>query len=297
MLLFGVFCVLAQVFIPYRAYVRGLKWLCTALLAYVAVVFVVRVPWGEVLKATFWPHFSPSAAFLQGLTAVLGTTISPYLFFWQAAQEVEEIRSTPGEQRLTRAQQEAQQQFHRIRVDTYAGMAFSNLVAFFIVLTAAVTLHAHGVTDIQTATQAAQALEPLAGRFTFLLFSLGLIGTGLLAVPVLAGSAAYAVGEALRWPVGLQRTPLEARGSYGLLTVATLLGVALNFSPIDPLRALYWSAIVNGVSAGPVMVMLMLMASNPRVMRQFTIPRGLRVMGWLATGVMVAAGAALLLTL
>lgn len=151
---------------------------------------------------------------------MLGTTISPYLFFWQAAQEVEEIRSTPGEQRLTRAPQETPRQFHRIRVDTSAGMAFSNLVAFFIVLTAAVTLHAHGVTDIQTATQTAQALEPLAGRFTFLLFSLGLIGTGLLAVPVLAGSASYAVGEALRWPVGLQRTPLEARGFYGLLTVA-----------------------------------------------------------------------------
>ncbi|WP_051517208.1 NRAMP family divalent metal transporter [Deinococcus phoenicis] len=295
-LLFGVFCLLAQVFIPYRAYVRVLKWLSAALLAYVTVVFVVRVPWGAVLQATFVPHLVLSAAYLQGLIALLGTTISPYLFFWQASQEVEEINTTPGAERLTRAPSQAPGQFHRIRVDTYAGMTFSNVVAFFITLTAAVTLHAHGVTHIQTATEAAQALEPLAGRFTFLLFSLGLIGTGLLAVPVLAGSAAYAVGEALHWPVGLQRKPLEARGFYGVLTVATLLGMALNFSPVDPLQALYWAAIVNGVGAGPVMVMLMLLANNPRVMRQFVIPRGLRVVGWFATGVMLAASVAMFLT-
>ncbi|MFC3832922.1 MULTISPECIES: NRAMP family divalent metal transporter [Deinococcus] len=296
-LLFGVGCVLAQVFVPYHAYVRVLKWLSASLLAYVAVVLAVRVPWGAVLRATVLPHLTLSGPYLQGLIAVLGTTISPYLFFWQASQEVEDLHATPGEERLTRAPEQAPQQFRRIRVDTFAGMGFSNLVAFFIILTAAVTLHAGGVTTIQTAAQAAEALRPLAGNFAFVLFSLGIIGTGLLAVPVLAGSAAYAVGEALRWPVGLERRPLAARGFYGILTAATLVGVALNFSPVDPVRALYWSAIVNGVTAGPVMIALMLMASRHEVMGQFTLPRVLRVVGWLATALMLAASAAMLLTL
>jgi Mn2+/Fe2+ NRAMP family transporter len=295
-LLFGVACVLAQIFVPYRAYVRVLKWLSTSLLAYVAVVLVVRVPWSAVLKATLVPQIHLNASFLQGLIAVLGTTISPYLFFWQASQEVEDLNAAPGEDRLLRVPEQAPRQFRRIRVDTYAGMGFSNLVAFFIILTAAVTLHASGVTGIQTAAQAAQALRPLAGNFAFVLFSLGILGTGLLAVPVLAGSAAYAVGEALRWPVGLERRPLEARGFYAILAAATLIGVALNFSPVDPVRALFWAAIINGVTAGPVMVALMLMASRAQIMRQFTIPRSLKVVGWLATALMILASVALLVT-
>lgn len=296
-LLFGMGCVLAEVFVPYHAYVRVLKWLSASLLAYVAVVLVVRVPWPAVLRATLLPHLTLSSAYLQGLIAVMGTTISPYLFFWQASQEAEDLSVAPGEDRLTRVPDQAPQQFRRIRVDTFVGMGFSSVVAFFIMLTAAVTLHASGVTDIQTAAQAAEALRPLAGNFAFVLFSLGIIGTGLLAVPVLAGSAAYAVGEALRWPVGLERRPLEARGFYGVLAAATLIGVALNFSPVDPVRALYWSAILNGVTAGPVMIALMVMASRPQVMQQFTLPRSLKVVGWLATAVMIAASLAMLLTL
>lgn len=296
-LLFGVLCLLAQVFVPYRQYVRVLKWLAAALFAYVAVVFAVHVPWGEVLKATVLPSVHLNAAFLQGVIAVLGTTISPYLFFWQASEEVEEQHAHPGEDRLLRQPEQAPAQFHRIRVDTYVGMAFSNLVAYFIILTAAVTLHPRGITAIQTAAQAAEALRPIAGQFTFLLFSLGVIGTGLLAVPVLAGSAAYAVGEALRWPVGLNRKPLEARGFYGVIVVATLLGAALNFTPIDPIKALYWSAILNGLTAGPVMIVMLLMASNPRVMGQFTLPATLRRVGWAATALMLLASVGMFSTL
>lgn len=296
-LLFGVFCLLAQVLVPYSLYVRVLKWLSAALFAYVAVVFAVNVPWGEVMRATVLPSVHLNSAFLQGVIAVLGTTISPYLFFWQASEEVEEQHAHPGEDRLIRKPEQAQAQFHRIRVDTYAGMAFSNLVAYFIILTVAVTLFPKGITDIQTAAQAAEALRPIAGQFTFLLFSLGMIGTGLLAVPVLAGSAAYAVGEALHWPVGLNRKPLEAWGFYGVIAVATLLGVALNFSSIDPIKALYWSAIINGLTAGPVMIVMLLMASNPRVMGQFTLPSLLKWVGWLATALMLLASLGLFSTL
>ena len=230
------------------------------------------------------------------LVAVFGTTISPYLFFWQASQEVEEQRANDGEEPLREAPEQAAAHLRRISIDTYIGMTFSNLVAFFIMLTTAVTLHAHGVTDIQTSAQAAQALRPIAGEFAFLLFAAGIVGTGMLAVPVLAGSAAYAVAESFRWPIGLGLKLMEARGFYAIVIVATSIGVALNFTHVDPVRALIWAAVINGVISVPIMAVMMLMAVRPEVMGRFVIKRRLRFLGWLATGVMAVAVAAMLLT-
>ncbi|MBV9850696.1 MAG: divalent metal cation transporter [Armatimonadetes bacterium] len=304
-LAFAAFFVLAslalQIIAPYDRYTLVLKWLTLALFAYVATVFVVHVPWEPALRATVLPSFPwKTAGFLTGIVAVLGTTISPYLFFWQAEQEVEIEKANPKDRPLIRAPRQAPAQMQRIRVDTYVGMAFSNLVAFFIILTAAATLHAHGLTDVQTSTDAAAALQPLAGRFAFLLFALGIIGTGLLAIPVLAGSAAYAVGEALRWPVGLNRDMMQAKGFYGVLAAATLIGLALNVHVghfhIDPIKALFWSAVINGVVAGPIMIIMMLMASSGRVMGRFTITGRQKFFGWLATAAMLAAAVGLFAT-
>jgi len=286
-----------QIAVPYTRYASILKWLTITLFAYVAVVFSVKIPWGDVLSHTFIPSISFSSDYLTMLIAILGTTISPYLFFWQASQEVEEIEAAPEAEPLKDAPQQARRQIPRIRVDTYFGMAFSNVVAFFIILTAALTLHAQGKTDIQSAAEAAEALRPIAGDFAFLLFSGGIIGTGLLAIPVLAGSAAYAVGEAMQLPTGLDRHPLEAKGFYAVLAIATLLGFAIDLTPIDPIQALVWAAITNGLAAPPVMVIMMRMASSPRIMRQFTISRRLRILGWIATAIMTLATAGFLLTL
>jgi Mn2+/Fe2+ NRAMP family transporter len=227
----------------------------------------------------------------------LGTTISPYLFFWQASEEAEDVRDCRGEHPLKWAPWQAREQFSRIRVDTVVGMAFSNLVALFIILTTAATLHAAGIVDVQTSAQAAKALEPLAGRFAFVLFAVGIIGTGLLAVPVLAGSAAYGVAEAFRWRASLERKPREAKQFYGVLAAATIIGLGLNFVGLNPIRALFWSAVVNGVVSTPLMVVTMLMAENRRVMGQFTLPRALRIVGWVATAVMLAASIGLFATL
>jgi len=286
---FGVVSLVLQVFVPFPRYAPILKALTLALFAYVATAFVVQVPWGDVLHRTLVPSVQFKADYVVAVVAVFGTTISPYLFFWQASQEVEEQRAAPGEEPLKDAPEQARGQLQRIKIDTYVGMGFSNLVAFFIILTAAVTLHGHGITDIQTSAQAAEALRPLAGAFAFVLFSGGIIGTGLLAVPVLAGSAAYAVAEAFRWRIGLGRPLLKARGFYAILTVATLLGLALNFTPIDPIKALFWSAVINGVIAVPIMIVIMLMASRLDVMGQFVVKPYLRILGWLATAVMALA--------
>jgi Mn2+/Fe2+ NRAMP family transporter len=223
------------------------------------------------------------------VVAVFGTTISPYLFFWQASQEVEEQRAIDGDEPLLDAPDQAVDALWRIKVDTYIGMGFSNLVAFFIMLTTAVTLNAHGVTDIQSSAQAAEALRPVAGDFAFFLFGAGIIGTGMLAIPVLAGSAAYAVAEAFDWRSGLALKPIEARGFYAIIAAATLIGVAIDFTPIDPIKALLWSAVINGVIAVPVMVVMMLMAVQPQVMGRFVIKRELTILGWFATGVMAIA--------
>ena len=287
---FALISLVLEIYIPYHSYSRILKWLTLALFSYVATVFVVHVPWGEALKATVLPSLRLDVKFLIALVAVLGTTISPYLFFWQASLEVEEERAAPSDRPLLRAPEQAKAQLGRIHLDTYAGMAFANIVAFFIMLTAAVTLHRNGITDIQTSAQAAEALRPVAGKFAFLLFTLGIVGTGLLALPVLGGSAAYAVGEALHWPVGLERRSLHLRGFYGVLAVATVIGLGLNFVHIDPIKALFWSAVINGIVSGPVMVVMMLMASNSKVMGQFTLCNRNKVIGWIATAVMIAGG-------
>ncbi|MCC6378265.1 MAG: divalent metal cation transporter [Burkholderiales bacterium] len=288
-LLFGVVVLLMQLFLPYQRLAPTLKWLTLALFAYVAVLLTVRVPWLDALEGTLLPRLTFDRDYLMLLVAVLGTTISPYLFFWQASQEVEEQRARAGDLPLRRAREQAREHLLRIRADTWFGMAFSNGIAWCIMLTAAVTLHAAGVTQIATSTQAAQALRPLAGDFAFVLFALGIIGTGLLAVPVLAGSAAYAVAESFRWPIGHALKPAEARGFYGIIAFATLVGVAIDFTPLDPIRALYYAAIVNGVVSVPIMAVMMRMAVRSDVMGPFVVKRRLHRLGWLATGFMAAA--------
>jgi NRAMP (natural resistance-associated macrophage protein)-like metal ion transporter len=294
--IFAVISLLLQIFVPYGKYVSFLKWLTLVLFAYVATVFVVHVPWGEALHSTFVPRIEFKPDYFAGLIAVLGTTISPYLFFWQASQEVEEIERAPTDHALKESPRQALEQIGRIKADTYIGMGISNAIAFFIILTSAVSLHAHGKTDIQSAAQAAEALRPVAGDFAFALFAIGIIGTGLLAVPVLAGSAAYAVSGVFDWSASLDRKALQAKRFYGVLTAATLIGLGLNFTAIDPIKALFWAAVINGVLAGPVMIVIMLMATNPAVMGQFTLSRRLRITGWLATAVMLVAACGLFAT-
>jgi Mn2+/Fe2+ NRAMP family transporter len=225
---------------------------------------------------------------LTTLVAIAGTTISPYLFFWQASEEAEDVRVKPQRAPLIRAWRQAPVAFARIRADTLAGMAFSNVIAASIMITTAATLHAKGVTNIETSAQAAEALKPIAGEFASLIFTLGIIGTGLLAIPVLAGSAAYALAEGRRWPVGLARQSKEAWAFYLSLAVATLIGVGLNFTPINPIKALYWSAVINGIVAVPVMVILMQMTAERRIMGEFTVKGPLRILGWLSTVAMAA---------
>ena len=293
---FGIVSLLLQLFIPYRRYVRILKWLTLSLLAYVATTFVVRIPWTEVMSATLLPQLSFKSGYLTTVVAVFGTTISPYLFFWQASQEVEDQLADPAAHALIRVPEQAAANLSRIKIDTYIGMGFSNLVAFFIILTTAVTLHAHGITDIQTPAEAATALRPIAGEFAFMLFSAGIIGTGLLAIPVLAGSSAYAMAGAFRWKNSLERTPMQARRFYGIITISTLLGVALGFTAINPIKALYWSAVTNGVISVPIMVVMMLMAVRSDIMGKFVISKRLQILGWLATLVMLGVVLAMLFT-
>jgi NRAMP (natural resistance-associated macrophage protein)-like metal ion transporter len=293
---FAGLTVLLEVFIRYSRYVSVLRWLTLSLFAYVATVFVVHVPWLAVAHSLVVPHISFSGSYLTVVVAIFGTTISPYLFFWQASEEVEDQKEDPKAKPLLQAPQQAPRQMARMQLDTVAGMAISNLIALFIMVTTAATLNAHGVTDIQTSAQAAEALRPAAGRFAFTLFAIGIIGTGLLALPVLAGSVAYAVGEALHWRVGLAQRPGRARAFYGTIVAATLVGVALNFTSLDPMRALVWSAVVNGLVAAPIMGMIMLMASRRKVMGQFVLSPLLKGLGWLATGVMAAASVAMFAT-
>jgi NRAMP (natural resistance-associated macrophage protein)-like metal ion transporter len=287
---FGVLCLVLQVFLRYAAYVRYLKWLTLALLSYVAVVFTVHVHWGQVVSEMVVPRLVLDHNTITMIVALFGTTISPYLFFWQAAQEMEDLRAVTarngGGSLLPHAAEVARRHLRRIRLDTYVGMGFSNLIAFFIILSTAATLHAAGIVDIQSSAQAAEALRPLGGQTTFLLFSLGIIGTGMLAVPVLAGSAAYAVSESFDWKSGLDMKVQEALEFYGIIAIATVGGVALNFTHLDPMRALVWSAEINGVIAVPIMVIMMLLASREDIMGRFVIRPRLRGLGWAATVVM-----------
>ncbi len=295
--LFALASLLLEVFVRYSRYVSVLKWLTLSLFAYVGVAFVVDMPWATVARHLVMPALSWHADYLTVVVAILGTTISPYLFFWQAESEVEECKERTGARPLIRAPEQARAEFRRIRWDTYLGMALSNAVALFIVLTTAATLHAHGITDIQTSSQAAEALRPIAGPLVFLVFALGIIGTGLLAVPVLAGSSAYAVGEALGWHVGLARKLARARSFYAVLAAAFAVGAALSFTPLDPIKALFWSAVVNGVVAVPVMIGMLLLARRRAVMGDFLLPPLLAGVGWAATAVMAVAAVGMLVTI
>jgi NRAMP (natural resistance-associated macrophage protein)-like metal ion transporter len=285
---FGMICLLLEIFLSYRRYAAVLKFTTLSLFTYVAVVFTVHVPWGEALKGVLIPRVEWTAAFATGFVAILGTTISPYLFFWQAAQEIEEGKRTHMKP-LYVAPKQSGPEMARIRQDTLVGMVFSNLVAIFIVFAAAATLHAHGVTTINTASDAALALEPVAGRFAFVLFAFGIIGTGLLAVPVLAGSAAYAVSEMLGRPASLDSKPMKARLFYGTIALTTMAGALLQSVGLNPVKALYWSAVVNGVLAAPLMALMMLIVTNPQAMGHLTLSPKPAILGWAATAVMTVA--------
>ncbi|PBB28818.1 divalent metal cation transporter [Mesorhizobium sp. WSM3882] len=284
---FALVSVAAIVFVKYSRYVKILKWTTLSLFAYVVAMFAAKIPWGEAAKGALIPHVEWNGTFFTTLLAILGTTISPYLFFWQASQEVEEEKLDPSAKPLKWAPWQARKAFERIRADTLVGMALSNLIAVAIIFTTAATLHKTGVTDISSSTDAARALEPVAGKFAFVIFAAGIIGTGLLAVPVLAGSAAFAVGEALHWKVGLAREPKKAVAFYGTLATAAALGTGIMFTPIDPIKALYWSAVINGICAVPVMIVMMLMAGRADIMGDFPIGGWLRSLGWLSTVAMM----------
>ena len=280
---------LLQVFIPYHRYVRFLKWLTLCLLSYAAVLFTVHVPWGQVFLRTIWPHFTPNAAAAAVVVGVFGTTISPYLFFWQASEEVEEMQAGQGTAPLVRDPRAARLELRRIRWDTWSGMFYSNVTAYFIILATAVTLHIAGMTDINTAAQAASALRPLAGNFAFILFALGILGVGLIGVPVLAGSGAYALSEAMGWKSGLERKATDARGFYGIIAISVLAGLGIQYLPISPMKALFWSAVINGIVAVPLMTVIILLVSKKSVMGAFTASRSFIILGWVATAVMGAA--------
>jgi NRAMP (natural resistance-associated macrophage protein)-like metal ion transporter len=270
---FGLICIVGIVFLDYRRYVMVLKWLSLTLFAYVATLFAAKVPWAEAISGLL-PRISWNSAFLTTLVAILGTTISPYLFFWQASQEAEDVKTERRRKTLLRAPWQAVGAFTRIRTDTLVGMAFSNLIALAIMTTTAATLNQAGTKEIATSAQAAEALKPIAGEFAFLVFALGIIGTGLLAVPVLAGSAAYAIGEAWKWSIGLSRDPEDAVAFYSSLAAAGIFGIALTLSPLDPIKALYWTAVINGVVAVPVMIVMMVMTAEKRVMGKSLLDRG-----------------------
>jgi len=283
-----------QIYVPYSRYVSILKWLTLSLLAYAAVLFVVHVPWREVAVRTVWPRFTPNAASAAVVVGVFGTTISPYLFFWQASQEVEDMEVL-GAPALVRDPDSAPRERTRILWDTWSGMFYSDLTAYFIILATAVTLHAAGVTNIDSAAKAADALRPLAGNFAFALFAIGILGVGLLGVPVLAGSGGYALSEAMGWRAGLGRRVRDARGFYGVIAISVLAGLVIQYSPINPMKALFWSAVINGVVAVPLMIVVILLASNKKVMGEFTAGRPLLIMGWMATAVMGAAALCMLI--
>jgi len=286
---YSTVCTAVQIFFKHTRYVAILKWLTLTLFAYFAVLFFVKVPWIKFLHGLMIPRLRLDRDFWFVVIAILGTTISPYLFFWQAAQEVEDTKEHPQREPLRDEPTQARSALARIQLDTVVGMGLSNLVALAILVAAAATLSAAGIHEVTSAAQAALALKPMAGSFAFAIFAIGIVGTGLLAVPVLAGSAAYAIGEARGWPVGLTRPPLQAKAFYSAITVATILGALGNLFSVSPLKALVWAAVINGIVAVPVMALLMLMSGNPRVMGRFCISKPWKILGWTATAVMGAA--------
>ena len=292
---FACATLLAQLYVPYHRYVYFLKWLTVSLLAYTAVLFTVHVPWRDVALRTLWPHFVPDQSAATVIVAVFGTTISPYLFFWQASQEVEDMDANPRAAPLLRDPAPAGSELRRIRWDTWIGMFYSNATAFFIMLATAVTLHSAGVTRIDTAAQAASALRPLAGDFAFLLFALGILGVGLIGVPVLAASGAYAMAEVMHWQWGLERRATDARGFYGVIAVSVLAALVIQTLPISPMRALFWSAVINGIVAVPLIVMVLILASRRGILGPYRASHTTLVLGWLAAIVMGAAAVRMLM--
>jgi len=284
-----------QIFIPYHRYVGFLKWLTLSLLAYAGVLLTVHIPWGEVAWRTFAPNLTFDSDAATTVVGVFGTTISPYLFFWQASEEVEDMMAHKGERALVSDPDAAVIELRRIRWDTWSGMFYSDITAYFIILATAATLHAAGLTHIETAAQAASALRPLAGDFAYALFALGILGVGLIGVPVLAGSAAYAVCEAMEWKWGLERKATDARGFYGVIAVSVLLGLVIQYSPISPMRALFWSAVINGVVAVPLMAVIIVLVSRKSVMGAYTSGKSIIVLGWIATAIMAAASIRMLI--
>jgi Mn2+/Fe2+ NRAMP family transporter len=284
---------LSIVFIPYSRYVGVLKWLTLSLFAYVGIVFTVDIDWTAVASGALLPRFEKTGDAVALVVAIFGTTISPYLFFWQSAQEVEEEEANPKAKPLIDKPQQAPSELSRINWETWVGMGVSNLIAFFMILTTAMTLHAHGHTDIQSTEQAAEALKPIAGNMAFLLFGLGIIGTGLLAIPVLACASAYPACEVFGWRSGLERRPAKAPGFYGVICAGIIFGVAVDLSPLDPMKALVWSAVVNGVIVVPIMIAVMIVASRKSQMGEFAATAGQRIFGWLATAMMAAAATAM----
>jgi len=287
--------ILLQVFVSYHRYVVFLKWLTISLFAYAAVLFTVHVPWGEVIQRTVWPKFTLNSDTAAVIVAVFGTTISPYLFFWQASEEVEDMQSKPSAVSLVSNTSLAGEELRRIRWDTWSGMLYSNITAYFIILATAVTLNVSGITDITTAAQAASALRPLAGNFAFILFAVGILGVGLIGVPVLAGSGAYAFSEAMGWNSGLECKTKDARGFYGIITVSVLLGLVIQYTPISPMKALFWSAVINGIIAVPLMIVIIRLVSKKSVMGDFTASRPIIILGWIAVAVMGLASAGMLI--
>jgi Mn2+/Fe2+ NRAMP family transporter len=289
-LLFGILCIGLEVGLSYPRYASILKWTTLSLFTYVGVVLVAKVPWPHALRSLVVPELQWNVAYAMALVAILGTTVSPYLFFWQAGQEIEEQRRHHVKP-LCITPRDAGPELKRIRIDTLTGMAFSTIVSLAIVFATAATLHANGVFDIATSQQAAEALRPIAGQFAFAMFAVGIIGTGLLAVPVLAGSAAYAVSEMAGHPGSLDAKPLDARIFYATIAATTLAGASLNTIGIDPARALYWAAVVNGILAAPLMAVMMLIVRNPNAMGRLSVSKRTMVLGWAATAVMFGASA------
>jgi len=294
-LLFVAVTLSLQVLLPYHRYVFYLKWLTLSLLAYAAVLFTVHVPWKEVAFRTVWPTFTPNAQAATMVVAIFGTTISPYLFFWQASEEVEDMQRHDGAPSLLKDPAAAHRELRRIRWDTWSGMFYLDITAYFIILATAVTLHLAGITNIETAAQAAAALRPLAGNSAFILFAIGIIGVGLIGVPVLAGSAGYALSEAMGWKWGLERRARDAHGFYGVIIVSVLAALAIQYSPISPMKALLWSAVINGVVAVPLMVVIIILASKKSVMGNYTASRPIVLLGWIATAIMAAAALGMLI--
>jgi NRAMP (natural resistance-associated macrophage protein)-like metal ion transporter len=293
-LIFAATSTLLQVFVPYRRYAPVLKFLTLTLFAYVATALTVNIPWSTALLAAIWPKPTINADYFLMVVAVLGTTISPYLFFWQASQEIEEMNQGKIDRPLRELTRGGDRELDRIKIDTTVGMIFSNVIAFFIILTTATVLNANGVTNINSATQAAEALRPLAGDFTFLLFALGIIGTGMLAIPVLAGSAAYGVSEVFGWHATLEAKAPDAVGFYTIIAAATVIGFGLGFTGIDAIHMLVWSAVLNGIVAVPIMAMMMVIVANSRIMGRFRARPWLIALGWVGTGLMALAVIALI---